>query len=808
MTAAYRLAEAGVARRAVRARRRSRRARRRVRLRRAPRRSLLPRDPPDATTASAASPTSSASATGSASGRRGVGFYDDGRLFSMSSVREFADASRSWPPHDRVRLAAFVARCQLITSRASSTRRRCCTGCARTVRPPDGRTAVEAAARLQVRRPLRRPARDLHLGAHAADVEDARHSGPRDHGLARGRLRDADRRARRAHPRARRRDPRRHARSIRSPARRTGADGLVVDGQLRPFDHVLCTLLPPLRATAARCRRSPSRSPTDHCRYLGVICVLAADVAQRQPVLHAQHHRPADSADDGRRDDARRRPRSTSAGTCSTSRSTSIPSHPDLKRPDDEVAARLPRPRARDLPRRSRDDEILDVVVQRAPRVEPVHTLGGATRLPRMFPVPGLALASTAHVYPEIVNGQAVIGVADRVRSRDPRAPARRTQRRLHDLGSASGSGALASLRSAVATDRGRARCARRSLFVALAVVTLGRPGATSARTRATTCSQARGSRTASCRTSTSSTTTARSPRSCSGSQRGSAARVSEPAIAVGLAISCAIVGLTYALARTYCEPLPAALAAAIVAGRRLRADQPQFRPPAHRIGDLRDRVPPALRARPRPVRRRWLGSLARRCGNRRRPRGTDEAGSRARVRRRDDRLARSATAGLSLDAPGVRAPGSTCRRDSRTGLRRVPDADLVPPAGLREPLPGRRPAGRRQPRHPAARAAHRVVVRAPRLPRSRVRGRRRGSRRGRCAAREAEVAAGCRRCVVAALVCVVALLRPETTRYYLGYAYEWIPIGAPLLLAYCIFRGQRATVVAELAVLCRAGGR
>ena len=30
-----------------------------------------------------------------------------------------------------------------------------------------------------------------------------------------------------------------------------------------------------------------------------------------------------------------------------------------------------------------------------------------------MFPAPGLAMASTAHVYPEIVNGQAVIGVAE-----------------------------------------------------------------------------------------------------------------------------------------------------------------------------------------------------------------------------------------------------------------------------------------------------------------------------------------------------------------------------------------------------------
>jgi hypothetical protein len=32
-----------------------------------------------------------------------------------------------------------------------------------------------------------------------------------------------------------------------------------------------------------------------------------------------------------------------------------------------------------------------------------------------MFSVPNLALASTAHVYPEIVSGQAVTGVTERV---------------------------------------------------------------------------------------------------------------------------------------------------------------------------------------------------------------------------------------------------------------------------------------------------------------------------------------------------------------------------------------------------------
>ena len=38
-----------------------------------------------------------------------------------------------------------------------------------------------------------------------------------------------------------------------------------------------------------------------------------------------------------------------------------------------------------------------------------------------MFPMPGLALASTAHVYLKIVSGQAVCGVAERVVRSDER---------------------------------------------------------------------------------------------------------------------------------------------------------------------------------------------------------------------------------------------------------------------------------------------------------------------------------------------------------------------------------------------------
>ena len=61
-----------------------------------------------------------------------------------------------------------------------------------------------------------------------------------------------------------------------------------------------------------------------------------------------------------------------------------------------------------------RDEEIISSTVQRARITEPVHLLGGAQQRAGHVPRAGLALASTAHVYPEIVSGQAVCGVAER----------------------------------------------------------------------------------------------------------------------------------------------------------------------------------------------------------------------------------------------------------------------------------------------------------------------------------------------------------------------------------------------------------
>ena len=169
------------------------------------------------------------------------------------------------------------------------------------------------------------------------------------------------------------------------------------------------------------------QAPADHCRYLGVVCLLLRTTRSVSPYYHLNIT-------------DRRVPLTTVVETTHVV-------DPDARRRPPALRLQVRRPGApgpraagrrsveRDVPRHARtifpdlrDDEIVSTsVVQRARVTEPVHLVGGAKRLPEMFPVPGLALASTAHVYPEIVNGQAVIGVADRVVARDPRAASGRT---------------------------------------------------------------------------------------------------------------------------------------------------------------------------------------------------------------------------------------------------------------------------------------------------------------------------------------------------------------------------------------------
>ncbi len=96
---------------------------------------------------------------------------------------------------------------------------------------------------------------------------------------------------------------------------------------------------------------------------------------------------------------------------------------PKLRRPGEPGARRVPRRRSRTSTSatcagccpRSPTRTCSPCASLRAPLVEPIHPVGVAGHEQELFPAPGLAVASTAHVYPEIVNCQSVLGVVDRV---------------------------------------------------------------------------------------------------------------------------------------------------------------------------------------------------------------------------------------------------------------------------------------------------------------------------------------------------------------------------------------------------------
>jgi protoporphyrinogen oxidase len=75
-----------------------------------------------------------------------------------------------------------------------------------------------------------------------------------------------------------------------------------------------------------------------------------------------------------------------------------------------------------------REEDVIAAQVARARVAEPVHPVGSVK--PDPFAVPGLVVASSAQVYPDIVHGQAILGVADRIATGlEARLPA--PQRRL-----------------------------------------------------------------------------------------------------------------------------------------------------------------------------------------------------------------------------------------------------------------------------------------------------------------------------------------------------------------------------------------
>jgi protoporphyrinogen oxidase len=337
-----------------------------------------------------------------------TGFYDRDRLFSMSTLREFA----TFPllaPHDRIRLASFVLRCQ---------------------RTKDGdalddvpliewlRKTCGARTVARMWEPLLDSKFDgryhdlpaTYLWARTKRMSKTRDAAGRElMGWLRGgyqRLVEA------LADRIRELGGTIHAgiavSAVAGSANRV--EGIAVDGVVQPFDHVLCTLLPPQAARLLPADVS-ARIP-DHCRYLGVICVIVRvdhsvspyytlNITDRRipltTVVETTHVIDPEWA----------------GGHLVYAAKYVDPAHEDLVRPEADVARDYLGYVEQMFP--SLDSSAVQAAtVQRARMVEPVHTLGGRKRIPDMFPVPGLTVASTAHVYPEIVNGQAVIGVADR----------------------------------------------------------------------------------------------------------------------------------------------------------------------------------------------------------------------------------------------------------------------------------------------------------------------------------------------------------------------------------------------------------
>ena len=93
------------------------------------------------------------------------------------------------------------------------------------------------------------------------------------------------------------------------------------------------------------------------------------------------------------------------------------PSAPEFSEDDESIYRRFTAMLARLAPD-FRHEDVVAWTVQRAPLVEPVHALGHHPRSAPLWPgVEGLGLASASQIYPRLLNGESIVGLAERVAS-------------------------------------------------------------------------------------------------------------------------------------------------------------------------------------------------------------------------------------------------------------------------------------------------------------------------------------------------------------------------------------------------------
>ncbi len=200
---------------------------------------------------------------------------------------------------------------------------------------------------------------------------------------------------------------------VRTVASANGrAIGVVLEQGLQPHDWVLTTQLRTIADRLLSPELAGALDP-DPCRYLGVINLVlrlrrsvspyyALNITDRRipltTVVETTHVVDPDRV----------------GGTLVYLPKYVDPESPELERSSADIRRAYVRHLKTIFPAFDERD-VLAAQVARARIAEPVHVLGGTPRTPELFPADGLAMASSAHVYPQLVNGQAILGLAERV---------------------------------------------------------------------------------------------------------------------------------------------------------------------------------------------------------------------------------------------------------------------------------------------------------------------------------------------------------------------------------------------------------
>jgi protoporphyrinogen oxidase len=199
------------------------------------------------------------------------------------------------------------------------------------------------------------------------------------------------------------------------PATSSGrALGVVTEGGLQEHDTVVTTQLRPnlkgMLAPALENALGP-----DPLRYMGIVCLVARVKKSVSPYY-------AINITD------RRVPITSVVETTHVVDPAAVEGHliyvpryvqstsPDLGRSSEDITDEFlghVKPLFPDF----RREDVIASQVARARVAEPVHVASVADRLPPVFAAPGLAVASSARVHPNIVHGQAIAGVAEQVSS-------------------------------------------------------------------------------------------------------------------------------------------------------------------------------------------------------------------------------------------------------------------------------------------------------------------------------------------------------------------------------------------------------